>query len=72
MFVYMHVAVYILIGHVVVDGWLKHHKKQSMKFHPLKFRLYSIANAKQKHLGCNKVQGQSEATLLTGMCDQNL
>ena len=28
--------------------------------------------AKQNHLGCKKVQGQSEATLLTGMCDQKL
>ena len=28
--------------------------------------------AKQKHLGCKKVRGQSEATLLTGMCDQKL
>ena len=28
--------------------------------------------AKQKHLGCKNVRGQSEATLLTGMCDQNL
>ena len=27
---------------------------------------------KQKHLGCKKVRGQSEATLLTGMCDQKL
>ena len=29
-------------------------------------------NAKQKHLGCKKVRGQSEATLQTGMCDQKL
>ena len=29
-------------------------------------------NAKQKHLGCKKVQSQSEATLQTGMCDQKL
>ena len=28
--------------------------------------------AKQKHLGCKKVRGQSEATLLTGMCYQKL
>ena len=28
--------------------------------------------AKQKHLGCKKVRGQSEATLQTGMCDQKL
>ena len=28
--------------------------------------------AKQKHLGCKKVRGQSEATLLTGICDQKL
>ena len=26
--------------------------------------------AKQNHLGCKKVRGQSEATLQTGMCDQ--
>ena len=26
---------------------------------------------KQKHPGCKKVRGQSEATLQTGMCDQN-
>ena len=31
-----------------------------------------IINAKQKHLGCKKAQGQSEATLQTGMWDQNL
>ena len=40
-------------------------------------RIYGILflvrnNAKQKHLGCKKVRGQSEATLLTGMCDQKL
>ena len=29
-------------------------------------------NAKQKHLECKKVQGQSEATLQTGRCDQKL
>ena len=28
--------------------------------------------AKQKHLGCRKVQGQSEATLQTGRHDQNV
>ena len=28
--------------------------------------------ARQKHLGCKKVRGQSETTLLTGMCDQKL
>ena len=28
--------------------------------------------AKQKHLGCKKMRGQSEATLQTGMCDQKL
>ena len=27
---------------------------------------------KQKHLGCKKVQGQSEATLQTGKCDQKV
>ena len=27
-------------------------------------------NAKQKHLGCKKVRGQSEATLQTGRRDQ--
>ena len=34
--------------------------------------LLVILYAKQKHLECKKVQGQSEATLLTGMCDQKL
>ena len=34
--------------------------------------LYCNLYAKQKHLGCKKVRGQSEATLLTGMCDQKL
>ena len=29
-------------------------------------------NAKQKHLGCKKVRGQSEATLQTGRRDQNI
>ena len=28
--------------------------------------------AKQKHLGCKKVRGQSEATLQTGRCDQKV
>ena len=28
--------------------------------------------AKQKHLGCKEVRGQSEATLQTGMCNQKL
>ena len=31
-----------------------------------------ILYAKQKHLGCKKMRGQSEATLQTGMCDQKL
>ena len=31
-----------------------------------------IANAKQKHPGCKKVRGQSEAALQIGMCDQKL
>ena len=29
-------------------------------------------NAKQKHPGCKKVRGQSEAALQIGMCDQKL
>ena len=29
-------------------------------------------NAKQKHLGCKKVRGQSEATLQTGRRDQKV
>ena len=29
-----------------------------------------VCNAKQKHLGCKKVRGQSEATLQTGRRDQ--
>ena len=29
-------------------------------------------NAKQKHLGCKKVRGQSEATFQTGRCDQKV
>ena len=32
--------------------------------------LYCSLVAWQKHLGCKKMRGQSEATLLTGMCDQ--
>ena len=35
-------------------------------------RLFVVIYAKQKHLGCKKVRGQSEATLQTGMCDQKL
>ena len=31
-----------------------------------------VLGTKQKHLGCKKVRGQSEATLLIGMCDQKL
>ena len=33
---------------------------------------YSNINAKQKHLGCKKVWGQSEATLQTGSRDQKV
>ena len=29
-------------------------------------------HAKQKHPGCKKVRGQSEAALQIGMCDQKL
>ena len=32
----------------------------------------SKQNAKQKHLGCKKVRGQSEATLQTGRHDQKV
>ena len=31
-----------------------------------------FTKSKQKHLGYKKVQGQSEATSQTGMCDQKL
>ena len=34
--------------------------------------LACINNAKQKHLGCKKVRGQSEATLQTGRHDQKV
>ena len=34
--------------------------------------MFAIHYAKQKHLGRKKVQGQSEATLQTDMCDQKL
>ena len=35
--------------------------------------VFSVANnAKQKHLGCKKVQGQSEATLQTGRRNQKV
>ena len=37
-----------------------------------KFTVKCRIHAKQKHLGCKKVRGQSEATLQTGMCDQKL
>ena len=40
--------------------------------HRQSFPPYGILNAKQKHLGCKKVRGQSKATLQTGMCDQKL
>ena len=43
----------------------------SIPIYLLFFYHSSIYNAKQKHLGCKKVRGQSEATLQTGMCDQN-
>ena len=36
-------------------------------------RMYlSSIDAKQKHLGCKKVRGQSEATLQTGRRDQKV
>ena len=34
--------------------------------------LSSLLYAKQKHLGCKKVRGQSEATLQTGRRDQKV
>ena len=34
--------------------------------------VYVYTYAKQKHLGCKKVRGQSEATLLTGMCNKEV
>ena len=33
---------------------------------------YVYTYAKQKHLGCKKVRGQSEAILQTGRCDQKV
>ena len=41
---------------------------------PIKFTEFvcNIKYAKQKHLGCEKVQGQSEATLQTGRRDQKV
>ena len=44
---------------------------------PYKYAIISkqtrvINYAKQKHLGCKKVQGQSEATLQTGRHDQKV
>ena len=32
----------------------------------------STVYARQKHLGCKKVRGQSEAILQTGRCDQKV
>ena len=32
----------------------------------------ALHNVKHKHLEHKNIQGQSEATLLTGMCDQKL
>ena len=34
--------------------------------------VFVILYAKQKHLGCKKVRGQSEATLQTGRRDQKV
>ena len=36
------------------------------------YNIKAIAIAKQKHPRCKKVQGQSEAALQIGMCDQKL
>ena len=36
------------------------------------FQSLLLEYAKQKHLGCKKVRGQSEATLQTGRRDQNV
>ena len=36
------------------------------------FKYVSNIYAKQKHLGCKKVRGQSEATLQTGRRDQKV
>ena len=35
-------------------------------------QIYVYTYAKQKHLGCKKVRGQSEATLQTGRRDQKV
>ena len=62
---------------------LKVKKIAGLSFSKLSFKVASaymlpqssnicLQKAKQKHLGCKKVRGQSEATLQTGMCDQKL
>ena len=44
----------------------------SYKYAYVCIRSYYIYIAKQKHLGCKKVQGQSEVALQTGRCNQKL
>ena len=38
----------------------------------LLFFQFPVSDTKQKHLGCKKMQGQSEATLQTGRHDQKV
>ena len=47
---------------------------QNMFVYDIKIQavVYSKSLAKQKHPGCKKLRGQSEAALQIGMCDQKL
>ena len=48
------------------------HSYIHMQITPAQPAHVSYMHAKQKHPGCKKVRGQSEAALQIGMCDQNL
>ena len=50
----------------------RHHKVLPMFILKLLVESLVLSHAKQKHLGCKKVRGQSEATLQTGRRDQNV
>ena len=56
----------------VASGVVPNDEQQAKKVCGQAVHFAVVDSTKQKHLGCKKVRGQSEATLLTGMCDQKL
>ena len=63
-----------MLGYNVKAFWACQPQVNNNKWLSNIILLYFIDNhnAKQKHPGCKKVRGQSEAALQIGMCDQKL